>query len=230
MDANFRFIKALSLNGFLAQSFTPGVVGGQVAGKGAIAWNANFAAHAVLAAQRSATTSADDIGFIKRQRHPEAFRRLRNPQTARMVAEVRRSANCIRTRATTSTPISRTRRCQHTNHVAMACVLRARRLSGAAVESAIRAHHDAVPDPRRSVVSRPGSYSWNEFAVELETDHSRKLSGSALITGGGFWSGTQRSAKVGVVYRPSYHLTFDTALQRNDISLPATDARLRRPT
>ena len=26
--------------------------------------------------------------------------------------------------------------------------------------------------------------------------------------------------KVGVIYRPSYHLTFDTALQRNDIDLP----------
>ena len=26
--------------------------------------------------------------------------------------------------------------------------------------------------------------------------------------------------KVGMIYRPSYHLTFDTALQRNDIDLP----------
>jgi hypothetical protein len=66
-----------------------------------------------------------------------------------------------------------------------------------------------------------GSYSWNEYALELETNHSRKVSGSALLTTGGFWSGTQNSSKVGVVFRPSYHLTFDTALQRNDIHLPA---------
>jgi hypothetical protein len=46
------------------------------------------------------------------------------------------------------------------------------------------------------------------------------VSGSALLTGGGFWNGTQRSAKIGVIYRPSYHLTFDMALQRNDIDLP----------
>jgi hypothetical protein len=47
------------------------------------------------------------------------------------------------------------------------------------------------------------------------------VSGSALITSGGFWTGTQLSTKVGVLVRPSYHLTFDTALQRNDIHLPA---------
>ena len=29
------------------------------------------------------------------------------------------------------------------------------------------------------------------------------------------------STKVGVLFRPSYHLTFDVALQRNDIHLPA---------
>jgi hypothetical protein len=37
---------------------------------------------------------------------------------------------------------------------------------------------------------------------------------------GGFWSGTQRSVKAGVTVRPSYHLTLDVAMQRNDIRLP----------
>jgi hypothetical protein len=56
--------------------------------------------------------------------------------------------------------------------------------------------------------------------VELETNHSRRVSGSALVTAGGFWNGTQKSTKVGVTVRPSYHLTLDLALQRNDIALP----------
>src|SRR5262245_51588510 len=34
VDANFRFVRALSLNGFLARSFTPGTASGQMAGKG----------------------------------------------------------------------------------------------------------------------------------------------------------------------------------------------------
>ena len=47
------------------------------------------------------------------------------------------------------------------------------------------------------------------------------MSGSALITTGGFWNGTQNiDQRSGSIYRPSYHLTFDIALQRNDITLP----------
>jgi hypothetical protein len=37
---------------------------------------------------------------------------------------------------------------------------------------------------------------------------------------GRVWTGSQKSTKVGVLFRPSYHLTFDTAIQRNDIHLP----------
>ena len=42
VDANFRFMKALSINGFLAKSSTPGVDGGELAGKGSVTWNDNF--------------------------------------------------------------------------------------------------------------------------------------------------------------------------------------------
>ena len=66
----------------------------------------------------------------------------------------------------------------------------------------------------------PGSYGWDEYYLELETNHSRKVSGSALIMVGGFWTGTQKSTKASMIVRPSYHLTLDLALQRNDISLP----------
>jgi hypothetical protein len=47
------------------------------------------------------------------------------------------------------------------------------------------------------------------------------VSGSALITSGGYWMGQQKSTKAGVTVRPSFHLTLDLALQRNDITLPS---------
>jgi hypothetical protein len=46
------------------------------------------------------------------------------------------------------------------------------------------------------------------------------VSASLDLTTGGFWTGTQKTTKLGVIVRPSYHLTFDMALQRNDIDLP----------
>jgi hypothetical protein len=51
------------------------------------------------------------------------------------------------------------------------------------------------------------------------------LSLSAVLTGGGFWSGDQRSAQIALLFRPSYRLVVDAGLQRHDISLrvPAHD-------
>src|SRR5205823_2238804 len=65
VDANFRFIKALSLNGFLTRSWTPGVTGGELAGKGSASWNDNFI-HGQYSFLTVGDHFRDDIGFIKR--------------------------------------------------------------------------------------------------------------------------------------------------------------------
>jgi small-conductance mechanosensitive channel/CRP-like cAMP-binding protein len=218
VDANFRFINALSLNGFLAQSFTPGKSSGQVAGKGAITWNANTL-HTQYSLLSIGDNFRDDIGFIKRsgiRKHFVDFGIRKRPEWWRKygIRELH-----PHTRYNIYTDQSN-QKVSHTNHVAMATFFE----RGGYLEAQWNPRFERITTPFRVRPDQSfpvGSYSWNEFAVELETDHSQKLSGSALVTGGGFWSGTQRSAKLGVVYRPSYHLTFDTALQRNDISLPA---------
>jgi hypothetical protein len=65
-----------------------------------------------------------------------------------------------------------------------------------------------------------GQYGWTEYNLLVETNHSRMVSASLDLTTGGFWTGTQRATKLGITVRPSYHLSLDTALQRNDIDLP----------
>ena len=107
VDANFRFVKALSINGFLAKSFTPGAAGGEMAGKGSVTWNDNFL-HTQYSLLTVGDDFRDDIGFIKRTRHPQALRRLRHPLPAGVAGASSASASCTRTRATTSTPINRT--------------------------------------------------------------------------------------------------------------------------
>jgi hypothetical protein len=218
VDANFRFIKALSLNGFLAQSFTPGKSSGQVAGKGAITWNANTL-HTQYSLLSIGDNFRDDIGFIKRNGIGSISSTSESANGLNGGGSTA-SASSIRTPATTSTPINRTRKS------ATPTTLRWRRSSSAAVIWKLSGIRDSNASRRRSG-SGPISRFRSAATVGTNSRSSskpitvRKLSGSALVTGGGFWSGTQRSAKLGVVYRPSYHLTFDTALQRNDISLPA---------
>ncbi len=218
VDANFRFVKALSINGFLTRSFTPGITNGQLAGKGSITWNANTL-HTQYSLLSIGDNFRDDIGFIKRtgvRKHFVDFGVRKRPEALRKygIRELH-----PHTRYNIYTDQSNVK-VSHTNHVAMAAFFE----RGGYVEVQWNPRFERITTPfkiRPDQSFAPGTYSWNEYALELETDHSRKISGSALITTGGFWSGTQRSAKIGVVFRPSYHLTFDTALQRNDISLPA---------
>jgi hypothetical protein len=217
-DANFRFISALSLNGFLSRSFTPGVRGGQVAGKGSVTWNANTL-HTQYSYLTIGDNFRDDIGFVKRvgiRKHFGDFGVRKRPESLRKagIRELHPHARANVYMDQSNVKVS------HTNHVAMAVFFE----SGGYVEVQWNPRYERITTPfqiRPDQAFPVGSYQWNEYALEMETNHSRKVSGSALLTGGGFWNGTQKSAKVGVVYRPSYHLTFDMALQRNDIDLPS---------
>jgi len=215
-DANFRFFRAFSVNSFIAKSETPGVSGGEVAGKGSITWNANF-----LHAQYSFLTIGDhfrdDIGFIKRtgiRKHFADFGIRPRPERLRKYG-IREFHPHTRYNIYTDQSNAKV---SHTNHVAGALFFE----NGAFLELQWNPRFERIVTPFKlgGQTFAPGSYGWNEYVLELETNHSRKVSGSALLTAGGFWNGTQKSAKVGIIVRPSYHLTFDTAFQRNDIDLP----------
>jgi uncharacterized protein DUF5916/cellulose/xylan binding protein with CBM9 domain len=218
VDANFRFIRALSINGFLTKSTTPGVDEGDIAGKGSVTWNDNHL-HTQYSFLTVGDNFRDDIGFIKRtgvRKHFGDFGVRHRPDALRTIGirELHPHA-----RANVYTDQSNVQ-IAHTNHVAYAAFFEA----GGYVEVQWNPRFERIVVPfkvRPDQAFAPGSYSWNEYAVELETNHSRKISGSALVTTGGFWTGSQQTIKAGVVVRPSYHLTLDLALQRNDITLPA---------
>jgi hypothetical protein len=217
VDANFRFMRALSINGFLAKSASPGVDGGPMAGKASVVWNDNFL-HTQYSVLSVGDNFRDDVGFIKRQgirKHFVDFGIRKRYEGLRKygIRELH-----PHTRYNIYTDQSNVK-VTHTNHVAMAAFFE----SGGYVEVQWNPRFERIVTPfkiRPDQSFAEGSYGWNEYAVELETNHSRRVSASALVTAGGFWNGTQKSTKVGVTVRPSYHLTLDLALQRNDIALP----------
>ncbi len=217
VDANFRFVKALSINGFLAKSSTPGLDGGDLAGKGSVTWNDNFI-HTQYSLLSVGDNFRDDIGFIKRRgirKHFVDFGMRIRPEWWRKFG-IRELHPHTRYNVYTN---QSNEKVTHTNHVAMAWFFE----RGGYLELQWNPRFERIFAPfkiRPDQSFAPGTYGWNEYALELETDHSRKVSGSALVTQGGFWTGRQRSIKAGVLFRPSYHVTFDVALQRNDITLP----------
>ena len=206
VDANFRFRRALSFNGFLTRSFTPGVESGEMAGKGSASWNDNFV-HAQYSFLSIGDHFRDDIGFIKRtgvQKHFVDFGVRPRPEWLRKYG-IREHHPHMRFNVYTD---HAGQKVSHTDHVAEAVFFE----RGGLLELQWNPRFERIVTPfkvRPDQAFAPGSYSWNEYVIELETDHSRLVSGSALVTLGGFWNGTQQSVKAGVIVRPSYHLTFD---------------------
>jgi len=216
-DANFRFFRALSINGFFTKSETPGVTDGEFAGKGSVSWNANFL-HTQYSFLTVGDNFRDDIGFIKRtgiRKHFADFGVRPRPEWARRfgIRELHPHARANIYTDQSNVEVS------HTNHVAFAAFLE----DGGIIEFAMNPRYERIVVPfrvRPDQAFEPGAYGWNEYELNVETNHSAKVSGSLDLITGGFWTGTQKTTKVGVIVRPSYHLTLDTALQRNDIDLP----------
>jgi hypothetical protein len=69
-----------------------------------------------------------------------------------------------------------------------------------------------------------GRYDWNQQLLLFEGDHSKPLSGSIRYTFGGFWSGTQKTTQLSVLYRPTYRISFDLGMQISDIELQQPNA------
>jgi hypothetical protein len=217
VDTNFRFRRALSLNGFLAKSSTPGAADGEWAGKGSVALN-NNRLHAQYSLLSVGDHFRDDIGFIKRtgvRKHFADFGIRSRPDALRKAGIRELHPHTRWNIYTDQSNVKLT----HSNHFGYGLFLE----NGGYVEVAWNGRFERIVAPfkiRPDQRFAPGSYGWNEYYLELETNHSRKVSGSALITVGGFWNGTQKTSKAGLIIRPSYHLTLDAALQRSDISLP----------
>ena len=174
VDANFRFVKALSVNGFLAKSATPGVDGGQMAGKGSVVWNDNFL-HTQYSLLSVGDNFRDDIGFIKRRgirKHFVDFGIRFRPEWWRKLGIRELHPH---TRANIYTDQSNAK-VTHTNHVAMAWFPE----RGGIIELQWNPRFERITAPFRIRPDQsfaPGSYDWNEYVLELETDHSRKVSG-----------------------------------------------------
>ncbi|HEX6052148.1 MAG TPA: DUF5916 domain-containing protein, partial [Gemmatimonadaceae bacterium] len=66
---------------------------------------------------------------------------------------------------------------------------------------------------RDSVVIPSGGWAWNEYMLKLQTDGSRMLSLSMDAIAGGLWSGSQRTVRSTVNFKPSYHLRLSGGVQ-----------------
>lgn len=75
-------------------------------------------------------------------------------------------------------------------------------------------------DVLSSAVVEPGDYDFREVSGSYRTSAGRALSGQVQVSRGGFYDGDRSSISAGVLWRPSYQLSFDLSAQHNAISFP----------
>lgn len=215
-DVNFRVLRFLSWNSFFAKSQTPGTTGGDLAWKTSLGWEDSFH-HYQYSILNVDDAFQADLGFVRRTGVRKHF----------VDAGIRPRPAWLRklgfrefhphTRVSRYTDLDNT---EVTRSDHWAASLQFER--GGFIEYAVNPRLDTLTVPFRvqpTVTIPAGRYSWNEYQLTVEMDRSRMVSGSATITNGGFWDGTQNSQRIALVIKPSYRLLIDLALQRNDITL-----------
>ncbi len=220
VDANFRFFKSLSLNGFAARSDTPGITTSQSSGKAGISWE-DSQKRLQASVMSVGEGFRDDLGFVRRtgvlrQFYDAAW--LPQPESLRRrgLRQVQPHARLWNYTGPDGELVSRL------GHAAMQVTWN----NGAWIEYAFEPRVEAIVKPfaiHPGVTIPAGRYDWQQHLVVLETDHSRAFSGSARLTLGDFWSGQQRTAQVSMLYRPTYRLVFDLGVQVSDIDLEIPD-------
>ena len=216
VDANFRFFRYLSWNSFFVRSDTPDAARGQLAWKTSLGWE-----DSLYRGQYSVLNVDDDfradIGFVRRtgvRKHfVDAGIRPRPAWLRKLGFRELHPHNRINRYTDLDNNLVTVN-----DHWAASLWFE----RGGFVEYAVNPKLDVLAsgfEIRPGVLIPPGRYSWNEYQLTLETDHSRMISGSATVTTGGFWDGTQNSQRLALVIKPSYRLLIDLALQRSDITL-----------
>jgi len=216
-DANFRFFRYFSVNGFAAKSETPGETRNQGASKAAIGWE-DSKMRLQTSVLHIGDGFRDDLGFVRRTGvlrtffdaaflpQPAALRRrgIRQIEPHGRVWTYYDPSGDIASRL---------------GHAGMQVTWN----SGTYFEYAFEPRTEAITSPfqiRPDVDPiPPGRYDWTQHLFIVDTNHSRALSASLRYTTGGFWSGQQNNTQLSVVYRPNSRLVFDAGLQVSDIDL-----------
>jgi hypothetical protein len=223
-DANFRFFRSLNVNGFGARSSTPGTNGNEDAAKASVGWE-DSQKRIQTSIMKIGDGFRDDMGFVRRvgvtrQFYDAAW--FLQPQALRDhgVRQFEPHGRAFLYRDPSGVLVSKN------VHVGAKITWD----NGAFVEYAFEPRKEAITKPFAiypGVAIPPGEYPWNQHLWVFESDHSRALSGSVRATLGDFWSGTQRTVQVSVLYRPTYRLVFDLGAQVSDIDLEAPDTSFR---
>jgi hypothetical protein len=95
--------------------------------------------------------------------------------------------------------------------------------SGDKVEAKYRLKEEGLTEPfeiSTGIIIPPGSYSFDEYGISINTARHRKWSGDASLFKGSDYDGERLSMSGGLAWKPSKHFNVQGTYQYNDFKLP----------
>ena len=214
-DANFRLFGRIDWNSYFVRSATPGAGPRQYAARSSVNYEGRFL-HVKGGALEIGEGFRDDLGFSRRT---DARKWILDagirPRLARMRALGVREMHPHITWNYYERPRDGSMLAKNL-HSGYTMFLN----NGGFFELSANPRFERTTRPfrlYRSVTPLPaGGYAWNEWQLKGATDASRPLSLDFTGIAGGLWSGTQRSVRSTLTFRPTYRLRLAGGISRTD--------------
>ena len=217
-DANFRFGQAVSVNTYLAKSFTPSREQQDMAGRFAASYRDNIwdVRGAYFSAQEH---FVDEMGFVPRlgvRKFTGFFGRTFRP------ASVRRTVRQLWPHIQVDYIVDRDGNLE-TRYVDYHLPINFQ--NSAQIEIGANPTLERLTLPfvlsrSRNVVIPPGVYSFNDLFFFGRSDNSRRVSANARYHAGNFYTGYKHTYGLGGTFRFNYKLNTSFSYLQNNINLP----------
>ena len=221
-DATIRFAGRVDWNSYFVRSFAPNEADAQYAARTSVNYEGNFV-HIKPGVLEIGRGFRDDLGYYRRTdvRKWVVDFGLR-PRLASLRTLGVREMHPHITWAYYEDPRARDMIAKNL-HTGYTFFL----MNGGYVELSANPRFERIDTPfavDRSVPAiEAGGYGWNEWQLKGATDASRAVSSEFTFITGGFWTGTQRTAKVTATVHPTSRLRITGGVSRTDATLEGPD-------
>lgn len=222
IDGNFRLPAEIEWNSYVVGSETPGVDDGQYAFRSSLNREGNFH-HFTVGVLQIGEGFADDLGFLRRTgvRKWSLEWGLRPRLEGLRTKGIREMHPHIRWNYFEDLDGRKLAKNFHTGY---SVFFNSGGFAELSIDSAFeRIAEDFRIDSRIAPIP-PGSYGWTNWRLMLSTDDSRTVSLFGSYTGGGLWSGTQKTFNGTLTIKPTYQFRASLGLQRTAARLDTPDA------
>jgi hypothetical protein len=212
VDANFRLLRHMLVNSYVAATDEPDAAGDSRAAWLQIAWRdplwnvSAFAKHV-------GDGFNPGVGFVRRRAMRQLFATVgAHPRPAiKPVLEMNPYADASVTSGLDGTLESRL--------LKSGLGLTFRDGGVLTTEYAGRFERLAGPDSIAGVLLDAGNYDFSDVTVDYRSSGARWLSGGLRVSRGGFYDGRRTTIAASAILRLNFHLAMDLSVQRNDLDL-----------